>query len=79
MQKAEIAGLQVGSVLIFERAGAYAMTEGMALFLSHELPQIALYSRETGWKLVRTKYETYEWNMEKEINDGNFNEHFNGN
>ena len=79
MQKAEIAGLQVGSVLIFERAGAYAMTEGMALFLSHELPQIAFYSRETGWKLVRTKYETYEWNMEKESYNGNFNEYFNGN
>lgn len=79
VQKAEITNLRVGNVLIFERAGAYAMTEGMALFLSHELPKVAFYSKEMGWKLVREKQETYEWNMEKEIEDGNFNEYFNGN
>lgn len=67
MQKVEIADLQVGNVLIFEQTGAYAMTEGMALFLSHELPQIAFYEGKTGWKLVRDRHETYEWNMEKEI------------
>lgn len=79
VRKARIQNLKVGNVLIFERAGAYTMTEGMALFLSHELPQTAFYSKEMGWKLIRKKTETYEWNMEKEIDDGNFDEYFNGN
>lgn len=79
IQKAEICDLQVGDVLIFKGAGAYAITEGMALFLSHELPQAASYSRETGWKLIRKKQETYQWNMEMEINDGYIDEYFNGN
>lgn len=78
IQKAKIADLRVGNVLIFEGMGAYAMTEGMALFLSHGLPQIGFYSREMGWKLVRKKQETYRWNMEMEIDDGNFDEYFNG-
>lgn len=71
--------LEVGDVLIFERTGAYAMTEGMALFLSHELPQTAFYSQKMGWKLVRKEKPTFKWNMEKEINDGNIDEYFNGN
>lgn len=64
MQKAVICNLKSGNVLIFERAGAYAMTEGMALFLSHELPAVLLYSKETGWKPVRDRIQTYHWNTE---------------
>lgn len=79
VQKAELVNLRVGSVLVFERAGAYAMTEGMSLFLSHELPQAACYSRDTGWKLIRKECKTYEWNLEKETNNGSFDEYFEGN
>ena len=64
MQKAVIRNLKAGNVLIFERAGAYAMTEGMALFLSHELPEDLLYSKEMGWKPVRDRIQTYHWNTE---------------
>lgn len=64
IQKASIRNLKAGDVLIFERAGAYAVTEGMALFLSHELPKILLYSKEMGWKPVRERIPTFEWNME---------------
>lgn len=64
MQKAQIRNLKAGNVLIFERAGAYAMTEGMALFLSHELPKVLLYSREMGWNPVRERIQTYHWNTE---------------
>ena len=53
-----------GSVIIFENAGAYAMTEGMSLFLSHELPAVVFYSEKEGFKLARNKQETYKWNME---------------
>ena len=31
---------------MFERCGAYAVTEGMALFLSRELPQVLLINQE---------------------------------
>ena len=40
------------------------MTEGMSLFLSHELPAVVFYSEKEGFKLVRNKQETYKWNME---------------
>ncbi|MCH1971127.1 alanine racemase [Muricomes sp. OA1] len=79
VQNVAIKNLRVGNVLIFERVGAYAMTEGMAMFLSHELPQAAFYSKEMGWKLARKKLETYKWNMEDKIDDGSIDEHFNGN
>lgn len=67
VQKIKLKNLKIGDVLIFERAGAYAMTEGMALFLSHELPQIVFYSKRMGWKLVRKEKATYTWNMERMI------------
>ena len=69
--------MRVDNVLIFEYVGAYSVTEGMALFLSHELPKVAFYSKEMGWKLVRNERQTYEDNMEKEIEDGQFDEYFN--
>lgn len=62
--------IEVGSVLVFERAGAYSSTEGMALFLSHDLPKVVLYSEKMGWKLVRKNQPTYKWNMSREVEDG---------
>lgn len=77
IQKAVIKDLRVGNVLVFERTGAYSMTEGMALFLSHELPKVTFYSKQKGWKLIREERPTYENNMEKEIKNGHFDEYFN--
>lgn len=75
-QNVAFAGLRRGDVLVFEKTGAYSAMEGMALFLSHALPGVALYSRTDGWQLVRRKHPTYQWNMGKEIedegSDGNF-------
>lgn len=65
--------LEVEDVLVFETAGAYSVMEGMALFLSHELPAITTFRHATGWKLIREKQPTYQWNMERMTNDGNFN------
>lgn len=56
-----------GDVLVFRNTGAYAVTEGMALFLSHELPAVVLYSEKQGWKQIRREQQTYEWNLRKEI------------
>lgn len=38
----------IGDVLVFERVGAYSVTEGMYLFLSRDLPQVLFYSEEDG-------------------------------
>ena len=56
-------GLEKGAILVFERTGAYSAMEGMALFLSHELPGVVLYSEEEGWIRARVQQETYELNM----------------
>lgn len=66
VQKLPVANLEVGDLLCFERTGAYSMTEGMSLFLSHNLPQIVMYCEKEGWKQVRTGIATYQWNMERE-------------
>lgn len=50
----ELPCLQVGDVLAFENVGAYTVTEGIGLFLSHALPSIYLYEkgRERGEDLL---------------------------
>lgn len=61
-----------GDLLIFERAGAYSATEGISLFLSHDLPKVYFYSEEMGMELVREREGTCKWNMrtEEEEADG---------
>src|SRR5699024_2885381 len=65
IQKARVRDLKPGDVFVFERTGAYAAMEGMALFLSHELPGAVLYSERDGWKQARRRQPVYPWNMEK--------------
>ena len=50
----ELPRLQIGDVLAFENVGAYTVTEGIGLFLSHALPSIYLYDegREGGETLL---------------------------
>lgn len=60
--------LKKTDVLVFEKTGAYSAMEGMALFLSHELPEIRLYSRKDGWKTARRMQETYNLNTMEECN-----------
>ena len=62
IQKVGIPFLEAGDVLAFERTGAYSVTEGMALFLSHELPAAVLYNSESGFRLLRPRTETYAFN-----------------
>lgn len=66
IQRAAIKNLQEGNVLVFENVGAYSVSEGMALFLSHELPSVVFYSKNMGWKIARNKKETYTLNMEEQ-------------
>lgn len=40
-------------VLLFHRCGAYSVTEGSALFLSREIPEVYLYSEASGMERMR--------------------------
>ena len=61
-QAAPLKDIREGDVLSFDQAGAYCAMEGMSLFLSHELPQVILYSRQQGFESVRDQMETYRLN-----------------
>lgn len=63
VQKIAIDDLKAGDRFVFENTGAYSMTEGMALFLSHVLPAIAIYNKKDGIKIIRKEMETYKLNM----------------
>ena len=54
--------LEIGDYLIFEKCGAYSVTEGMSLFLSRDLPEVYSYSESKGIELLRHTYETYQLN-----------------
>ncbi|HIR00246.1 MAG TPA: alanine racemase [Candidatus Scybalocola faecavium] len=54
--------VKIGDVVLFKNTGAYAMTEGIALFLSRDLPRILI--RENDRVLcVRDGYQTYPLNL----------------
>ena len=40
-----VKNLQPGDVFVFEKTGAYSVTEGMALFLSRDLPAVVFRNR----------------------------------
>lgn len=56
-----IADLAVNDTIIFKNTGAYCMCEGISLFLSRELPAVALVDNGEA-KLVRKHFKTSELN-----------------
>lgn len=54
--------LAIGDILVFEYTGAYAVTEGMALFLSREMPEVSIYSHATGLVKLRDTLYTDVFN-----------------
>lgn len=64
----EIGEPQPGDVIVFGICGAYSVTEGMALFLSRELPQILFYSANKGFQCVRKPMGTDIINSQMEGN-----------
>ena len=52
------AEIYIGDVLVFERTGAYSAMEGMAVFLSREMPEIHMYSEAEGLVLLRARIDT---------------------
>lgn len=59
--------LDIGDYLAFGRVGAYSVMEGMAVFLSREMPAVVLYSEEEGDRLVRDFVLTDSLNTPDEI------------
>ncbi len=59
--------LEIGDVLVFHRTGAYSAMEGMAIFLSREMPVIASYSNKGGMKILRKRILTDVFNTPMEI------------
>ena len=49
--------LRVGDVIALGRCGAYSVTEGVAVFLSRDMPRVALY-RDGNFTLVRDRFAT---------------------
>ncbi len=50
---AEFDSLAIGDILVFCRTGAYSVTEGMAVFLSREMPAVSVYSEKDGLTVIR--------------------------
>ena len=55
VRQAELDVFDIGDILVFERCGAYAVTEGMALFLSRELPQVLLVDTDGNIQILRNQ------------------------
>lgn len=56
---------KIGDVLSFERCGAYSVTEGMALFLSRDLPQVLYVKADGTVDRLRDKTEINVLNSRK--------------
>ena len=55
---------KIGDLLVFHRAGAYCMTEGISLFLSRDLPSVVLLDSQGTPRLLRNQVSTFPLNME---------------
>ena len=69
-----MADVKTGDIVIFKNTGAYSMTEGIALFLSRDLPGIVILDEQGQPRWARRPVETYPLNMPRHINVNSDNE-----
>ena len=50
-------------VLVFAHTGAYSVTEGISLFLSRDLPEVAVWSQAEGLQLLRCRVQTAQYQL----------------
>jgi len=55
VRQAALNAFDIGDILVFEQCGAYSVTEGMALFLSRELPQVLFVDYDGTTHIFRNK------------------------
>lgn len=60
-----VSNLEIGDIFVFKNTGAYSMTEGISLFLSHDLPKV-VFVQGGEMKIVRENINTYKFNMPNE-------------
>lgn len=58
VKKMPFTDLKIGDVLVFENTGAYCMTEGIALFLTRDLPEVVLLLEDGRIQVVRERFQT---------------------
>lgn len=58
----ELKDVQLNDIIVFENVGAYSVTEGIYMFLSRDMPVIAINSKKNGLRILREKYETNKLN-----------------
>lgn len=61
IREKQLLDLEVGDILFFNNIGAYSITEGVYLFLSHPLPQVYILDNKS-FTCVRNTIESYEIN-----------------
>lgn len=59
----ELNELKLGDTFVFKNVGAYSVTEGIALFLSRDLPTVALIDKNEKIKIIREDIETSKLNF----------------
>lgn len=57
-----LTGLKLLDYLVFQKTGAYSVTEGMSLFLSRDLPTVLLYSERDQYTVARLSTPTNIFN-----------------
>ena len=63
VKQAVLPDIEVGDVICFEKTGAYCMTEGIALFLTRDLPALYIQREDESVYCIRSTFETEELNM----------------
>lgn len=58
VRQASLSGLRIGDHIALPNAGAYCATEGMALFLSRDLPSVYLRDGKGALRLARNRIQT---------------------
>lgn len=60
---------QIGDLIVFENAGAYSVSDGISLFLSHTLPRILLLQKNKEMIIARDFKETFWLNFALPIDE----------
>ena len=62
---------RIDDLLVFDRIGAYSVTEGSYLFLSRDLPTIYTYRKDTGVRRMREGIAAWKMNVAGSVEEGN--------
>lgn len=62
-RNAMFSDLKIGDMLVFHRTGAYSVMEGMAVFLSRDMPKVWLLKKNGELCLLRDRIDTWEMNF----------------